>query len=167
MLRASMSQGPYQAPAPGQGAPGGGFTPPAPGTYGGPEGGGPRPDGLGIAGVILSVLGLVGAVLNLLTGLLGTCCVVCTVGSTFIAIAAAVPAIAGLVMGVVSMKRTRAYPHYYSGWGLALGATIVSGAALALCVLEIVLPWLGLGLLTHTGTIHTGPAPIHTPITLP
>lgn len=159
---ARMTEGPYQPPTPGASPAGGGaFTPPPPGTYQGPEGGGPRPDGLGIAGLILGILALIASLANLLTGLFGTCCVVCTVGSTFIAMGTAVPAIAGGVMGMVSMKRTRAYPRHYSGWGLALAAAIVSGTALVLCLVEIVLPWLGYGVLLHTGTIHTThPTPI-------
>lgn len=150
----------------GQHPEGGGFTPPPAGSYAGPapDGGGPRPDGLGIAGLILGILALIAAIANLLTGLFGTCCVVCTVGSTFIAMAAAVPGVTGTVMGAMSMKRTKEYPRHYSGWGLALAATAVSATALVLCVLEIVLPWLGLGILSHGGSIRTTvPPPIPWP----
>ncbi len=163
-----MSQGPYPPPAPGQRATGGGrFTPPPAGTYGAPGGGGPRLDGLAGAGLILAIFGLVGALMNLLTGLLGTCCVVCTVGSTFIALAAAVPAVAGLVMGWISMGRTRQDPQRVSGWGLALAAAIVASGALMLCLLEVVVPWLGLGILAHSGSLHPTPAPITRPVAPP
>jgi hypothetical protein len=141
--------------------PAGSFSPP--GGYGAPPDslgpGGPRPDGLGIAALIVGILGVIVGVLNLFSGLLGTCCVLCTVGSTFIAIIGLVPSGSGLLLANLSLSRIKRHPGRLTGKGLALAALVVSGAATLLCVLEVVLPWLGLGFLYATGIVHpsTGP----------
>lgn len=152
---------PGYGPPPGAppGAPGGygppGFIPPPVGTYGmpPPSAFAPRVDGMAVTGLVLGVIGILIGLLNLLSGLFGTFCVLCTIGSTFIGVIGFLPSATGVTLGVLGEKRIRTNPGRYTGRGLAITAIVISGLATLLALVEIVLPWLGLGCLHMSGAI--------------
>ncbi len=135
------------------GAPG--FTPPPAGSFGSPPGfpapGGPRTDTLAVAGLVLGIVALLGAILNMLSGLFGTCCFLCTLGSTVIGIVVLVPAIAGIVMGTLSVSRINKAPQQLTGKGMAVAALVLGAISALLALAEIVLPWLGIACFAATG----------------
>ena len=145
----------------GQGGPGhvgppggGGFGPPGGGGFGPPGGGGggmapvpagPRTDALAIVSLVAGIVGLLLASANIVTMIFGACCVVCTIGSTFIGGLAALLAGAGLVSGVLSVRRIAEKPEELTGKGVAIAGAVVAGIGLLVAIATIVLPWLGLG----------------------
>lgn len=133
--------------------------PPPVGSYGmpPPSAYGPRVDGMAISGLVLGILGMVGGLFNLLSGLLGTFCMLCTIGSTFIGIIAFLPSATGVALGALGERRIRNNPRRYTGRGIAIAAIVVSGLAALLALVEIVLPWFGIGCLYATGSIKTPP----------
>ena len=146
-------------PPGGFGPPGGGYGAPPAGSYGGPPGYGPPPgprtDTLAVAGLVLSIVALLGAILNMLSGLFGTCCFLCTLGSTVIGVLVLVPAIAGIVMGGLSVSRINKTPEQFGGKGMAVAALVIGIIAALLGLAEIVLPWLGIACFAAAGS--TGP----------
>jgi hypothetical protein len=113
----------------------------------------PRVDGMAVTGLVLGVLGMVMAMLNLLSGFLGTFCVICTIGSTFIGVIAFLPSATGVALGFFAEKRIRTNPQRYTGKGVAIGAIVLSGLAALVALVEIVLPWFGIGCLYATGSV--------------
>lgn len=129
----------------GFGAPGGFHAPP-----GAPQGG-PKTDQLAVAGLICGILGLVGAILNGISGLFGACCVLCTVGATILGIVVLIPSVAAVVMGGMSVSRINKNPEALSGKGMAIAALILGGVATLAALAEIVLPWLGIACFAASG----------------
>lgn len=150
---------PYGPPPGAPGAPGGygppGFIPPPVGTYGmpPPSAFAPRVDGMAVTGLVLGVIGIIIGLVNLLSGFLGTFCVICTIGSTFIGVVGFLPSATGVILGLLGEKRIRTNPGRYTGRGLAIGAIVVSGLSALLALVEIVLPWFGIGCLYASGSV--------------
>jgi hypothetical protein len=144
---------PPPAPPGGYGPPG--FMPPPVGSYGVPPPGAfaPRVDGMAITGLILGVIGILIGFVNLLSGFLGTFCVICTVGSTFIGVIGLIPSGTGVALGVMGEKRIRTNPGRFTGRGVAIAAIVVSGLATLVALVEIILPWLGIGCLHFSGAL--------------
>jgi hypothetical protein len=113
----------------------------------------PRVDGMAVTGLVLGVIGMLIGIVNLLSGLLGTFCVACTIGSTFIGIVGLLPSGTGVLLGFLGEKRIRTNPARYTGRGIAIAAIVVSGLATLLALIEIVLPWFGIGCLYLTGSV--------------
>jgi hypothetical protein len=145
--------GGYGPPAGGYGAPPGGFGPPSPG-YGPPPGGaagpgGPRADALSIVALVAGILAVTGGVGTLLFGILCAWCPPCaTLGGGVMGVIVAVPAIAGIVCGILGYRRTTQEPELYSGKGMALAGLITSGISLLFVLLAIIGPWIGCGIFT-------------------
>ena len=91
----------------------------------------------------------------MLSGLFGTCCFLCTLGSTVIGVLVLVPAIAGIVMGGLSVSRINKTPEQFGGKGMAVAALVIGIIAALLGLAEIVLPWLGIACFAAAGS--TGP----------
>lgn len=150
--------GGYGPPPPGPGGygpPPGGYGPPPAGSFGGAPGPGgptgPRTDTLGIVGLVCSILGIVGAIVNAFAGAFGTCCVICTLGSTFLGAALLIPSLAGAVMGGMSVKRIADHPQHLTGKGIAMAALVIGLVSSLLVIAEIVLPWLGIACFAASG----------------
>jgi hypothetical protein len=101
--------------------------------------------------LVLSIVALLGAILNMLSGLFGTCCFLCTLGSTVIGIVVLVPAVASIVMGAMSASRINKAPAQFSGKGMAIAALVLGAISALLALAEIVLPWLGIACFAATG----------------
>ena len=149
----------------GYGPPPGGYTPNVPpgftpGTVGGGGGGlgGPKTDTLAVVGLVASILGLVGGLLNILSGLFGTCCFLCTLGSTVIGVLVLLPSGAGAIMGGLSASRINKEPERLTGKGLAMAALVVGVLATLLALAEIILPWFGIACFSFLGS-GTGTTP--------
>jgi hypothetical protein len=140
----------------GQPPPGAGFGPPP-----GPTPIGPRLDTLAIVALVGGLLSIVGAIANLASGFLGMCCPFCTIGAAIIGAIIAIPALLGVVLGLLSYKRTKDQPELYSGKGLALTGAISGAFALLLTIATIVGPWIGFGCMSAT---RPPPAPIQSPL---
>lgn len=111
----------------------------------------PRMDALGVVALIGGLLALVGAIGNLVSGFCGALCPLCTIGGAIIGVIVAIPAIIGIVCGVLGYHRTTHQPERYTGKGLALAGAITGGIAILLTIATVVGPWLGLGCLSATG----------------
>ena len=145
-----------QAPPPGPGVPGP-FSPP-PAGFGAPPGmappggpGGARTDVVGIMALVSSILGLIGGLINILSGLFGTCCVLCTMGSTVIGVIVFIPSAAGAVMGGISLSRIKHEPEKHTGKGVAMAGLILGILASLLAIAEIILPWFGIACFAVAG----------------
>jgi hypothetical protein len=77
---------------------------------------GPKADTLGIVALICGVV-------SVLLGFVSCCCnpLICV---------AALPALGGLICGILSIRRIRREPDRYSGAGLAIGGLAASGVTL-------------------------------------
>ncbi len=157
-------------PPPGPAGPPGFGPPPGPGGHGSafnqppgfasPPAGGPggkKTDQLAIAGLVCSILGLVGAILNGISGLFGACCVLCTVGATVLGIIVLIPSGAGVVMGAMSISRINKRPDELEGKGLAVAALVIGAIAVIAALAEIILPWLGIACFAASGAAGGGP----------
>lgn len=113
----------------------------------------PRVDGMAVTGLILGVIGILIGTVNLLSGFLGTFCVICTVGSTFIGVIGFLPSATGVALGVMGEKRIRTNPSRFTGRGIAIAAIVLSGLATLVALVEIVLPWFGIGCLYASGSL--------------
>src|SRR5690606_27429756 len=135
---------------PGFGPPygGGGFGPP-------PIPAPPRTDALGVVALIGGLLALAGAIANLVSGFCGALCPLCTIGGAIIGVIVAIPAIIGIVCGVLGYSRTTRQPELYTGKGLALAGAITGGIAILMTIVTVVGPWLGLGCLSATAPHRT------------
>lgn len=138
--------GGYGPPGHGSGFGGPGFAAPP----GAPQGGS-KTDQLAVAGLICSILGIVGAILNGISGLFGACCVLCTVGATILGIVVLIPSVAGVVMGGMSVSRINKNPEALSGKGMAIAALVLGAIATLGALAEIVLPWLGMACFAASG----------------
>ncbi|MBX3131154.1 MAG: hypothetical protein KF718_30830 [Polyangiaceae bacterium] len=128
----------------------GGFGPPGYGPPPYPPPGPPlqRTDQLAVIALVSSLLGLIGAVLNGVSGLFGACCVLCTVGTTVLGVLVLVPSLAGAVMGGMSIARINREPERLGGKMLAVAALVVGVLSSFAAIAEIVLPWFGLACMT-------------------
>jgi hypothetical protein len=122
--------GGFGPPGGGFGPPGGGFGPPpggppgsapygGPGGYGQPPAGGFTPPPIGPKTDTLSIVALVCGILGFLLAIPSCCC------GPFICIAA-IPGLAGLICGIISLRRIKREPDRYAGAGLAVGGIAVS-----------------------------------------
>ncbi len=147
----------YGSPGGGGYGPMGGM-PGGPGGFGPPMGGAPPPadvpprtDTLAIVALVGGLLALAGAIANLVTGIFGMCCPLCTIGGAVIGAIVAVPAITGIACGAISYKRTTTEGgEPLTGKGLALTGAITGGLAMVMTVVTVVGPWLGLGCMAAT-----------------
>ena len=144
-----------------------GFGPPYGGGFGPPPlpAGPPRTDALGVVALVGGLLALVGAIANLVSGFCGVFCALCTIGGALIGLVVAIPAIIGIVCGILGYSRTTRQPEVYTGKGLALAGAITGGVAILLTIATVVGPWFGLGCLSATAP-HRPPADPFDPIAI-
>lgn len=137
-------------PGGGYGAPpgAGGFGPPSPGMGGSSPGPtGARTDALAIVALVAGLIALAGGVGTLLFGVLCAWCPPCaTVGGGVMGAVVAVPAIAGIVCGILGYRRTTTQADQFSGKGMALAGLITSGVSIVMVIAAIVGPWIGCGI---------------------
>ena len=88
----------------------------------------------------------------MLSGVLGSCCPVCTVGSTLLGIVVALPSFAGALMGGICVMRVSGRPQELTGRGIGLAALILGIIALVLALATIILPWLGIACMSAAGS---------------
>lgn len=108
-------------------------------------------DALAVVALIGGLLALVGAIGNLVSGFCGALCPLCTIGGAIIGFIVAIPAIIGIVCGVLGYHRTTYQPERYTGKGLALAGAITGGIAILLTIATVVGPWLGFGCISAAG----------------
>jgi len=120
---------------------------------------GPRMDALAVVALIGGLLAIVGATANLVSGFCGALCPLCTIGGAIIGAIVAIPAIIGIVCGILGYHRTTREPERYTGKGLALAGAITGGIAILLTIATVVGPWLGFGCMAATAP----PAPAAAP----
>ena len=88
----------------------------------------------------------------MLSGVLGSCCPVCTVGSTLLGILVALPSFVGALMGGICMMRVRGRPQELTGRGIGLAALILGIVAFVLALATIILPWFGFACMSAAGS---------------
>lgn len=154
--------------APG-GMPGGGMPGPPGGLPPAPPAG-PRTDALAIVALVAGLLAVAGAIGNLITAVFGMCCPLCTVGGALIGIIVAIPAVAGIVTGILSARRTTHEADQYTGKGMAITGIVTGALALVMTAITVVGPWLGFGCMAATapdrprgGQYYPPPIPIPSP----
>ncbi|MBX3270421.1 MAG: hypothetical protein KF729_09185 [Sandaracinaceae bacterium] len=118
---------------------------------------GPRTDALAVVSLVCGILGALGGLVNVVLMFFGTCCPVCAFSATALGLVALVPSIAGLVCGLVSLKRIKEQSDALEGKGLAMGGSVVSGIAIVVAIITIVLPWAGIGCLMANDMNRTRP----------
>ena len=111
----------------------------------GPQG--PRLDTMAVVALVLGILGLLLGLTSGVTMMFGAaCCVICVAGSSVFSIGSVLLGLAAAIVGGLSVKRIKDDPVGLRGRELAIAGIVLGVLAGLVGLVTLVLPLLGIGL---------------------